>query len=143
MVGLNVRDNGNVGFQMQKGVIGFAGLRHKWPDRTANADIAAELRDFAADKNGRVKPGGLEHHAEQGRCRCLAVRSRNGDFHAGVRRHQFTEKFRPRNYANFSAPRFQNFRVRFRDRRRRHHQIHVIRKVCRVVLRINFRAARQ
>ena len=78
VVVLDVRDDGDVGMELEEGAVALVGLGDEVV-ACAGLGVRAEIRHLAADNDGRRDARRLERDAEHGGRRRLAVRAGDGD----------------------------------------------------------------
>ena len=90
MLGINIGNNGNIRWQLEKGPIGLIGLNHH-PFAVTKPRIRAIGIDNAAIDHGRVEMSGHKQGCNKRCRRCLAMGS--GNRHAGFKPHEFRQHF--------------------------------------------------
>src|ERR1051325_10279684 len=78
VIGLDVRDDGDLGMELVEGAVVLVGL-HDQEVAAAALGIAAEVAAHAANQNGRIEPCLFEHGGDERRRCGLAVRAGDAD----------------------------------------------------------------
>lgn len=90
MFGIDIGDDGNIGWQFQKRAVAFIGLDHHEVAGTEPRIGAIGIDDAAID-DGRIEFSGVEQRRDERSRRRLAMRA--GDRHALLEAHQFGKHF--------------------------------------------------
>ena len=78
VIGFNIRDHSNLGIQVQKGVVGFAGFGQE-NVAVPQSGIATVDRQVPANQSRGMQRSGFQHHRRHTGRRRLAVRSSDRD----------------------------------------------------------------
>ena len=106
--------------ERQERTVAFVGL-HDHRRAPAQAGVASEGAEPAADHRRRIEPGPLEHQRHHRGGGGLAVRA--GDRDAVAKPHQLREHFRARDHRDAPPPRLQQLGIVLTDRRRHHDHV--------------------